>query len=107
MLALEVLSKINILLHRFSSGPYLFDRKLGPENLSSLLVNMKKDSIYKYRRTGNLYRILSSDCKMKNPVTREWTQAVILENNKYINDSECKIWVRELQEFNEKFKLWN
>ena len=70
-------------------------------------MNMKKDSIYKYRRTGNLYRILSSDCKMKNPVTREWTQAVILENNKYINDSECKIWVRELQEFNEKFKLWN
>lgn len=76
-------------------------------------MNMEKDSIYKYKGTGNLYKVLSSNCKMKNPVTRNWDQAVIyqgyklLKDNKYINDPDRKVWVRELQEFKEKFELWN
>lgn len=70
-----------------------------------------------YKGTRNLYKILSSECKMKNPETREWQPAVIyqgykiLKDGKYIDDPEGKIWVREFMEFNEKFELtinlWN
>ena len=75
------------------------------------MKDLYKDSIVKFKRTGNLYKILSSVCKMKHPETREWISAVIyqgyklLENGDYIEDPDKKVWIREFQEFNEKFEL--
>ena len=68
-----------------------------------MMENLYKDSIFKYKGTGNLYKILSSDCKMKHPITREWIPAVIYQSC----DETKRIWIRELQEFKEKFELWN
>lgn len=55
---------------------------------------------------------------MKHPETREWISSVVYQGYKiltdsgdYIDDPDQKIWIREFQDFNEKFeltlKLWN
>lgn len=82
------------------------------------MKDLYKDSIVKFKRTGNLYKILSSVCKMKHPETREWISSVVYQGYKiltdsgdYIDDPDQKIWIREFQDFNKKFeltlKLWN
>lgn len=74
-------------------------------------MNMKdlyNDSIVRFKKTGNLYKILSSRCEMKNPVTREWMQAVIYETYKDAQGREVgekNVYVREKQEFMERFEL--
>ena len=73
--------------------------------------NLYKNSIARFKKTGNLYKVLSSDCKMKHPETREWIEAVIYQGYKvlvgdeYQDDLEKKVWVRELKEFNERFEI--
>ena len=56
------------------------------------MKDLYKDSIVKFKRTGNLYKILT-------------------DSGDYIDDPDQKIWIREFQDFNEKFeltlKLWN
>lgn len=75
------------------------------------MKDLYKDSIVKFKRTGNLYKILSSVCKMKHPETREWISSVVYQGYKILTDPDQKIWIREFQDFNEKFeltlKLWN
>lgn len=81
------------------------------------MKDLYKNSIVRFKRTGNLYKILSTNCKFKNPETREWISAVIyqsykiLKDGEYFDDPEQNIWVREFQDFNNKFelslKLWN
>ena len=63
--------------------------------------DLYKNSIYKFKRTGNLYRILSSNCKMKNPISREWLPAVI-----YQSCDDDRVWIRELKEFKERFEYY-
>lgn len=83
-----------------------------------MMKDLYKDSIVMFKRTGNLYKILSSNCKMKHPETREWISAVVYQSFKtlsdsgeYVDDQEKKIWIREFQDFNKKFeltlKLWD
>jgi hypothetical protein len=82
------------------------------------MKDLYKDSIVRFKKTGNLYKILSSTCKMKHPETREWIPAVVYQSYKilepsgeYKDDPNQNIWTREFQDFNEKFelilKLWN
>lgn len=76
---------------------------------------MKNLDIVRYKETGNLYKILSLDCKMKNPQTREWQECVIYqsfmdydhETDSYIKNTCQHSWVREKTEFNTKFEVWN
>lgn len=74
---------------------------------------MKNLDIVKYKGTGNLYQILSLDCKMKNPCTREWQECVIYQSlmdktdSGYVSNSDHKVWIREKSEFNLKFEVWN
>lgn len=75
---------------------------------------MKNLDIVKYKGTGNLYQILSLDCKMKNPQTREWEECVIYQSlmdlgpsGRYTENQEHRVWVREKNEFNLKFEVWN
>ena len=56
-----------------------------------------------YKGTGHKYKILSSECKMKHPVTREWVEAVIYQSLE--GELVGKVWIRELQEFLEKFEI--
>ena len=73
---------------------------------------MKNLDIVKYLGTGNLYQILSLDCKMKNPQTREWHECVVYqslmdydpETGNYTENHDHHIWIREKTEFNIKFK---
>ena len=57
-------------------------------------------NIYKFKETGNLYEVISFSAKMKNPITREWLDAVIYQS--YNNENET--WVREKSEFLERFE---
>ena len=76
---------------------------------------MKNLDIVKYKGTGNLYQILSLDCKMKNPITREWEECVIYQSlmdlcpddGGYKENTSHGIWVRGKNEFNLKFEVWN
>lgn len=76
---------------------------------------MKNLDIVRYEGTGNLYKILSLDCKMKNPQTRVWEECVIYqsymdydpETGSYTENSDHHTWVREKIDFNTKFKVWN
>lgn len=76
---------------------------------------MKNLDIVKYKETGNLYKILSLDCKMKNPQTREWQECVVYQSlmdydpttESYIENHDHHIWIREKIEFNTKFEVWN
>lgn len=76
---------------------------------------MKNLDIVKYKGTGNLYQILSLDCKMKNPQTRDWEECVVYqslmdlipETGEYKENTSHNIWVREKIEFNLKFEVWN
>lgn len=67
--------------------------------------------IARYNGTGNLYEVLSRECKMKDPETREWLPAVIyktyklLENGEYKEPDKKEVYIRALREFNEKFDL--
>lgn len=70
---------------------------------------MKNLDIVRFKETGNLYQILSLNCKMKNPHTREWQECVIYQSlmDKYGKNIEHNIWVREKSDFNLKFEIWN
>ena len=76
---------------------------------------MKNLDIVRYKETGNLYKILSLDCKMKNPQTREWQECVVYQSfmdynsttGSYTENPEHHIWIREKTEFNTKFEVWN
>lgn len=76
------------------------------------MKNMSKNNIVKFKRTGNLYLVLECDCKMKHPESREWISAVIyqgykiFDTDKYVDDPEKKIWIRELQDFTDKFEIY-
>ena len=75
---------------------------------------MKNLDIVRYKGTGNLYQILSLNCKMKNSQTREWEECVVYmalmdltSEGKYIENQEHRVWVREKSEFKNKFEKWN
>lgn len=57
--------------------------------------------IYKFIKTGNLYKILEDNAEMKDPTTRNWIKCVI-----YQSLETDKIYVREIQDFNKKFEIW-
>ncbi len=70
--------------------------------------------IVKFLKTGDLYTVLNENIEMKNPETREWLRAVsykkfkVLENNELRDpgpEFEGRIFVREYQDFNQKFKI--
>lgn len=76
---------------------------------------MKNLDIVRFKETGNLYQILSLDCKMKNPQSRAWEECVIYqslmdldpETGEYKENTLHHVWVREKIEFNLKFEVWN
>lgn len=77
------------------------------------MKTINKNTIVKFKRTGNLYLVLECECKMKHPETREWISSVIYRGYKvkvadgYIDDPEKKVWVRELKDFQDKFEVYD
>lgn len=68
----------------------------------------------KFLKTGDIYEILSLDCEMKNPTTREWSRAVSYKKYKVLENGELKdpgpefegrVFVRDYQDFRERFEL--
>ena len=60
-----------------------------------------ENKLYKFKKTGDLYKVLWSESEMKNPETRTWEECVI-----YKSFSTEKIYVREKSDFYKKFEPW-
>ena len=67
-------------------------------NIGDAVEHINKESTSGYSHDG-IYRILDF-CRMKNPTTREWIDAVI-----YHNIRTYEKYVREKSDFEDKFKL--
>lgn len=65
--------------------------------------------IVKFLKTGDLYKVLEENSEMKHPESRDWIPSVVYQSYKklvdgeYIEVTEPKIYVRERQEFFERF----
>ena len=68
-------------------------------NIGDAVEHINKESTSGYSHDG-IYRILDF-CRMKNPTTREWIDAVI-----YHNIRTYEKYVREKQDFENHFKLF-
>lgn len=75
---------------------------------------MNTEKIVEYEGTKNHYIVLSESGLMKNPETREWQECVIYKQYKELNnlgeyieipEEQRKIFVREKQDFLNKFTL--
>lgn len=71
-----------------------------------------KETIVEYDGTKNRYLVLSDNARIKHPETREWMPGVIyqeykhLTSNGYYEDvATPNIYVREKEEFKQKFSL--
>jgi hypothetical protein len=60
-----------------------------------------KDKTYKFKKSGNLYKVLEDKAEMKDPETRKWVECII-----YKSEDTGKIYVREKSDFRKKFELW-
>ena len=68
-----------------------------PQRVRILYLCMK-DKIYTYRKTGNRYKVIGDEAKMKDPSSREWIKCII-----YQSQDTGDIYVRALDEFLERF----
>lgn len=59
-----------------------------------------KDKKFKFKKTGNKYKVLGDEAKMKNPETRKWVECVI-----YQSEDTGDIYVREKSDFRKKFEI--
>ena len=66
--------------------------------------------IAEFSRTKNKYKILFDSVKMKNPETRQWQDCVVYQDYIHFDNPDViiedgQIYVRELTDFNNKFKI--
>lgn len=66
--------------------------------VGNVVEHKDKESTSGYSHDG-IYRIIDF-CRMKNPTTREWVDAVI-----YRNVRTYEMYVREKNDFEDKFKI--
>jgi hypothetical protein len=65
--------------------------------------------IVKFLKTGDLYKVLEESSMMKHPESRDWIPSVVYQSYKklvkgeYIEVTEPKVYIRERQEFFERF----
>lgn len=73
------------------------------------LIKFNDYMIVKFLKNGDLYKVLEENSEMKHPESREWIPSVIyqsykkLVNGEYVEVTEPKVYVRERQEFFERF----
>jgi len=61
---------------------------------------MMKNLLYRFKKTGHLYRVVESEAEMKDPKVRDWKECVI-----YQFQDTNKIYVREKSDFKKKFEV--
>lgn len=66
--------------------------------IGDIVEHIKKESSSEYPHDG-IYRIMDF-CRMKNPTTREWIDAII-----YRNIKTYEMYVRDKSDFEQKFKV--
>lgn len=66
--------------------------------IGDIVEHINKESSSGYPHDG-IYRIMNF-CRMKNPTTREWVDAVI-----YRNIRTYEMYVRDKSDFEQKFKV--
>lgn len=65
--------------------------------------------IVKFLKSGDLYKVLEENSEMKHPESRDWIPSIVYQSYKklvggeYVEVTEPKVYIRERQEFFERF----